>query len=192
MRQRALPPVVMVTERAIAPGRFLKFDQPHRLLVALRPEKVQDCLQQADKALAQGYHVAGYLSYEAALGLDQAFETSRDYLMPLLWLGVFSAPTCTDGPEPHALSRRLQWQGEFTPEEYRAAIGSIRSEIAGGSTIRLISRFAFGRPMREIRGSCSVTFSTISPPPVACTSTPVGGRFVPHHRNSFSHWTAQP
>jgi para-aminobenzoate synthetase / 4-amino-4-deoxychorismate lyase len=134
MRQRALSPVVMVTERAIAPGRFLKFDQPHRLLVALRPEKVQDCLQQADKALAQGYHVAGYLSYEAALGLDQAFETSRDYLMPLLWLGVFSAPTCTDGPEPHALSRRLQWQGEFTPEEYRAAIGSIRSQIAGGST----------------------------------------------------------
>ena len=103
-------------------------------MVALRPEKVQDCLQQADKALAQGYHVAGYLSYEAALGLDQAFETSRDYLMPLLWLGVFSAPTCTDGPEPHALSRRLQWQGEFTPEEYRAAIGSIRSQIAGGST----------------------------------------------------------
>jgi len=134
MRQRALSPVVMVTERAIAPGRFLKFDQPHRLLVALRPEKVQDCLRQADKALAQGYHVAGYLSYEAALGLDQAFETSRDYLMPLLWLGVFSAPTCTDGPEPHALSRRLQWQGEFTPEEYRAAIGSIRSQIAGGST----------------------------------------------------------
>jgi para-aminobenzoate synthetase/4-amino-4-deoxychorismate lyase len=134
MRQRALSPVVMVTERAIAPGRFLKFDQAHPLLVALRPEKVQDCLQQADKALAQGYHVAGYLSYEAALGLDQAFETSRDYLMPLLWLGVFSAPTCTDGPEPHALSRRLQWQGEFTPEEYRAAIGSIRSQIAGGST----------------------------------------------------------
>jgi para-aminobenzoate synthetase / 4-amino-4-deoxychorismate lyase len=134
MRQRALSPVVMVTERAIAPGRFLKFDQPHRLLVALRPEKVQDCLQEADKALAQGYHVAGYLSYEAALGLDHAFEASRDYLMPLLWLGVFSAPTCNDGPEPHVLPHRFQWQGEFTAEEYRAAIGSIRSQIAAGST----------------------------------------------------------
>jgi para-aminobenzoate synthetase/4-amino-4-deoxychorismate lyase len=134
MRQRAVSPVVMVTEMAIGPGRFLKFDQPHRLLVALRPEKVQDCLQQADEALAQGYHVAGYLSYEAALGLDHAFETSRDYVMPLLWLGVFSAPTCTDRPEPHSLSRCLQWQGEFTPEEYRAAIGSIRSQIAAGST----------------------------------------------------------
>jgi para-aminobenzoate synthetase/4-amino-4-deoxychorismate lyase len=134
MRKRAVSPVVMVTERAIAPGRFLKFDQPHRLLVALHPEEVQDCLQQADKALAQGYHVAGYLSYEAALGLDQAFVTSRDYLMPLLWLGVFSAPTCTDAPEAQALSPRLQWQGEFTAEEYRAVISSIRSQIAAGST----------------------------------------------------------
>jgi para-aminobenzoate synthetase / 4-amino-4-deoxychorismate lyase len=123
----------MVTERAVEPRRFLKFERPHHLLVALRPERVQDCLQQADKALAQGYHVAGYLSYEAALGLDHAFETSRDYVMPLLWLGVFSAPICTNGPEPHA-SPPLQWQGEFTPEEYRSTIGFIRSQIAAGST----------------------------------------------------------
>ena len=134
MRQRVPSPVVMVTERALAPGRLLKFDQPQRLLVALRPEQVEDCLQQADEALAKGHHVAGYLSYEAALGLDHAFETSRDYEMPLLWLGVFSAPTCTDEPEPHAWSRRLRWQAEFTPEAYRAAIGSIRSQIAAGST----------------------------------------------------------
>ena len=100
-------PVVMVTERALAPGRLLKFDQPQRLLVALRPEQVEDCLQQADEALAKGHHVAGYLSYEAALGLDHAFETSRDYEMPLLWLGVFSAPTCTDEPEPHADVHRI-------------------------------------------------------------------------------------
>src|SRR3984893_12422138 len=134
MRQRVPSPVVMVTERALAPGRLLKFDQPQRLLVALRPDQVEDFLQQADEALAKGHHVAGYLSYEAALGLDDAFETSRNYEMPLLWLGVFLAPTCTDEHEPHALSRRLRWQAEFTPEAYRAAIGSIRSQIAAGST----------------------------------------------------------
>jgi para-aminobenzoate synthetase/4-amino-4-deoxychorismate lyase len=134
MRQLFPSPVVMVADRAEAPGRLLKFDQPRRLLVALRPEEVQDCLRQADDALAEGNHVAGYLSYEAALGLDNAFETSRAYLMPLLWLGVFSAPICTDGPEPHFLSRSLDWRAELTPEEYRAAIGSIRSRIAAGST----------------------------------------------------------
>jgi para-aminobenzoate synthetase / 4-amino-4-deoxychorismate lyase len=134
MRERVPSPVVMVTDGALQPERLLKFDQPQRILVALRPEEVPRCLQEADAALAQGYHVAGYLSYEAALGLDSAFETLRAYVMPLLWLGVFSAPTCTDGPDPHALSCRLQWQAELTPEEYRAAIGSIRSQIAAGST----------------------------------------------------------
>jgi para-aminobenzoate synthetase / 4-amino-4-deoxychorismate lyase len=134
MRQRVSSPVVIVTERALAPGRLLKFEQPHRLLVALRPEEVQDCLRVADEALAQGYHLAGYLSYEAALGLDQAFETCRAYVMPLLWLGVFSAPTSIDEPEPCAWLHRLDWQAELTPEEYRAAICSIRSRIAAGST----------------------------------------------------------
>ena len=128
------PPVVMATERALAPGRLLKFDQPHRLLVALRPEEVQDCLREADEALTQGYHLAGYLSYEAALGLDPAFETSRAYEMPLLWLGVFSAPTSIDGPERCAWLHRLNWRAELIPEEYRAAIRSIRSRIAAGST----------------------------------------------------------
>ena len=134
MRERVPSPVVMVTDGSLSQGRLLNFDQPQGLLVALRPEEVSRCLQEADAALAQGYHVAGYLSYEAALGLDSAFETSREYVMPLLWLGVFSAPTCTYGPDPHALSCPLQWQAELTPEEYRTAIDSIRSHIATGST----------------------------------------------------------
>jgi para-aminobenzoate synthetase / 4-amino-4-deoxychorismate lyase len=130
MKRRVPSPVVMVMER----GRWLKFDQPQRILVALRPEQVQACLGQADEALAEGYHVAGYLSYEAALGLNGSFEASSAYVMPLLWLGVFSAPDYTDPPERPALSPRLHWQAEFTPEEYLSAVNFIRSQIAAGST----------------------------------------------------------
>jgi para-aminobenzoate synthetase / 4-amino-4-deoxychorismate lyase len=146
MKERVPSPVVMVTDGALPPGRLLRFDQPQGLLVALRPKEVPGCLQEADAALAQGYHVAGYLSYEAALGLDSAFETSRAYVMPLLWLGVFSAPTCTDLPDQHALSCRLQWRAELTPEEYRAAIGSIRSQIAAGSTYQANFTFRLWSP----------------------------------------------
>jgi para-aminobenzoate synthetase/4-amino-4-deoxychorismate lyase len=134
MRERVPSPVVIVTDGELPQGRLLKFDQPQRLLVALRPEEVLPCLQEADAVLAQGYHVAGYLSYEAALGLDRAFETSQAYVMPLLWLGVFSEPTGTDVPKPHAWSCLLHWRAELTPEEYRSAIASIRSQIAAGST----------------------------------------------------------
>src|SRR5438132_11907998 len=120
MRERVPSPVVMVTDGALPQGRLLKFEQPDWLLVALRPEEVPGCLQEADAVLAQGYHAAGYLSYEAALGLDRAFETSRAYVMPLVWLGGFSAPTCTDLPKPHALPCPRQWRPESTPGEYRS------------------------------------------------------------------------
>lgn len=142
-------PVVIVTKGTLAPRRLLKFDQPQRLLVALRHEEVQDCLQRADEALAQGYHVAGYLSYEAALGLDHDFETSAAYAMPLLWLGVFAAPTPTEGPEPRALFRRFDWRAEFTPEQYRAAIHSIRSRIAAGWTYQANFTFRLWSPFTE-------------------------------------------
>ena len=134
MRQRALSPVVLMAEGALPRGRLLKFDQPQRLLEALRPKEVLPCLQEADAALAKGYHVAGYLSYEAALGLDRAFEASRAYAMPLLWLGIFSRPTCAELPKSHALLCPLQWRAELTPKGYRAAMAAIRSRIAAGAT----------------------------------------------------------
>ena len=127
-------PVVIVMDDRFPEGRLLKFDRPQCLLVALRPDEVPSCLQEADSALAQGYFVAGYLSYEAALGLDPAFETSRAYVMPLLWLGVFPEPTSIDGPPPQALSRHLKWQAELTPGEYKEAIDVIRARIVAGST----------------------------------------------------------
>jgi hypothetical protein len=56
MRERVPSPVVMVTDGSLSQGRLLNFDQPQGLLVALRPEEVSRCLQEADAALAQGYH----------------------------------------------------------------------------------------------------------------------------------------
>src|SRR6478735_4599943 len=92
MSKAVPPPVVVVTDLAPSADRLLKFSQPHRLLIATSPEEVLLCLQEADAALAQGYYLAGYLSYEAAMGLDSAFAASPEYTMPLLWFGVFSAP----------------------------------------------------------------------------------------------------
>ena len=89
MRQRAVSPVVMVTERASPPGRFLKFDQPHRLLVALRPEKVQDCLQQADSA-GCGHHDA--LRSKKSASPAGVIETSARHQDLLLWPGIDCRP----------------------------------------------------------------------------------------------------
>ena len=54
--------------------------------------------------------------------------------MPLLWFGVFSAPDYIAKPNAAFSSSLLHWTAELGPEEYRAALRSIRSEIAAGST----------------------------------------------------------
>src|SRR5260370_16680538 len=85
-------PAVIFTDQA-AGGHWLRFDKPRRLLIAYRPGEVAPCLQEADAALAQGSHVAGFISYEAASCLERAYETSLAYRIPLLWLCLFSSPT---------------------------------------------------------------------------------------------------
>ncbi len=191
MSKRLPPPVVMVTDRTDGPGRLLRFDQPKSLLVAIHPEEVEDCLHQADKALAEGNHVAGYISYEAALGLDRAFETSRAYRMPLLWLGVFSAPLCADGPEPHVLSRPLEWRAELTPQDYEPRLIPFGPRLPLAQPIKPISPFACRHLTPAIRGSSSVSSTTTSPRPAASISTPAGGRYVLQHRNSSLPWMAR-
>jgi hypothetical protein len=98
-------PAVIFADQA-AGGHWLRFDKPRRLLIAYRPGEVAPCLQAADAALAQGSHVAGFISYEAASGLERVYETSQAYRMPLLWLGVFSAPTLMEIPAQPVSSGR--------------------------------------------------------------------------------------
>jgi para-aminobenzoate synthetase/4-amino-4-deoxychorismate lyase len=137
-------PAVIFTDQA-AGGHWLRFDKPRRLLIAYRPGEVAPCLQEADAALAQGSHVAGFISYEAASGLERGYETSLAYRMPLLWLGVFSAPTLMEipaqpvspgraGAHPYRAFPKLEWQPELTAEEYESAVSQIRSRIAAGYT----------------------------------------------------------
>jgi len=90
-KERIEIPTVIFPDQT-AGGHWLRFDQPKRVLIAQDPAEVVPCLQEADAALAQGSYLAGFISYEAASGLERAYETSNACRMPLLWLGVFSAP----------------------------------------------------------------------------------------------------
>ena len=59
-------------------------------IVAKEPGEVRSALEAADGATVDGYHAAGFVSYEAALGLDPAFTVpGRCDGLPLVWFGVF-------------------------------------------------------------------------------------------------------
>lgn len=81
----------------------LEFSQPLEVISCHQLSKVKTCLQKAEAALSQGFYIAGFLSYEAsyalAAGLSPEFLAQQQSqlaqqkkTLPLIWLGVFTAP----------------------------------------------------------------------------------------------------
>ena len=84
----------MVT-RVLVPdetGGWLVFTEPREILTATSPDKVVEVLARAESAAQQGFHVAGYVTYEAASAFDAALAHHPAGPLPLLSFGVFNAP----------------------------------------------------------------------------------------------------
>ncbi len=108
------------------------------LIQAHRPEQVRGALAAVDSAVGEGLWAAGFVSYEAAVGLDPHCAVHPPTELPLVWFSLFERlahrealpPTvgdCTVGP----------WQPTVTPEQFRAAIARIKEWIAAGDTYQV-------------------------------------------------------
>jgi len=105
-----------------------------------RPDQVAGALAEVERAVARGRHAAGFVSYEAASGLDPDLGYSGKGALPLVWFGVFteridcSAETITDTTgdcrvSPPALA--------ISDSDYMDAVESIREAIARGETYQV-------------------------------------------------------
>ena len=82
------------TESAAADGAesaTLLFRDPQATLTASTAEELPGLIDELETALAEGFHVAGYLTYEAACLLEGG-RTVRMARGPLAWFGVYAAP----------------------------------------------------------------------------------------------------
>ena len=125
----------------------MTFEHPAWTIEAWRVEDVRRAMNELERAVAEGWYAAGFVTYEAAPAFDSALVTRLPGELPLLWFGVFSGPVPTrssdetDGPSDttEAASVRapddpLVWKGDVTPDEYRAAIDRVRADIAAGDS----------------------------------------------------------
>jgi para-aminobenzoate synthetase/4-amino-4-deoxychorismate lyase len=140
-------------------GGWLLFADPVRVLLARTIHEVSGVLEQAAHAVAAGSCVAGFVSYEAAPGLDRALCTHDGVgSVPLIWLGVYDAAVPLDHlPLPGGDGYRLgPWVCDTGEAEYGEAIRRIREYIFAGDTyqvnftVRLHSRFE-GEPLALFR-----------------------------------------
>jgi para-aminobenzoate synthetase/4-amino-4-deoxychorismate lyase len=129
------------------------FERPRQVIEALRLEDVRPAMAEAEAARARGHWVGGFVAYEAAAAFDPALTTRTPGNLPLVWFGVFDAPSTPSpdgspaGPAPAtAGAPTVDWTADVTREEYDAAIARVRDAIQAGDsyqtnyTFRLRSR----------------------------------------------------
>jgi para-aminobenzoate synthetase/4-amino-4-deoxychorismate lyase len=123
----------------------LLYEAPRALFVAARPEDVAGALAAAEAARqAQGGALAGYVAYEAGLALEPRLAglaaARAGAAGPLVWLGLFDAPTRIAAADVRAwLEARAEGPGTLGPMEpqlspggYAAAFAALAEAIRAG------------------------------------------------------------
>ena len=114
-------------------------------VAAFRPEEVDAALRSVEEASDHGLWAAGFVSYEAAPGLDPnlqvRFPAPDDPFarLPLLWFGFFEErelipPLEWGGP---TLPLEGQWEPTTSRPAYDQAIDDIHEYIAAGDTYQV-------------------------------------------------------
>lgn len=145
------------------------FRHPVSILTAHRHSDLPRTFRAMQAALKQGYYLAGWWSYELGYALEPSLKpllTRKRSADPLLWLGVYQAPTqwshhrhgsrhavypCHEIGAAHALE---DMQLSIGPNEYRDALTTLQSHIAAGDTYQvnytLKGRFRYDGPPAEL------------------------------------------
>jgi para-aminobenzoate synthetase / 4-amino-4-deoxychorismate lyase len=125
--------------------RGLRSFRFHGLLGELRaddPAGVRPALQAAEAQVARGRHVAGFVAYEAAGGLDPVLRTApRDPRLPLVWLGVFAERREGDPLPAGGAWSLARWTATRGEAEYTAEVQRIRALLEAGDTYQVNHTF---------------------------------------------------
>ncbi len=129
-----------------------RFTGLEEVITATETADVISALEKVESRVTEGYHAAGFVSYEAAPGLHGSLSTRARGDFPLLWFGIFRERPDSSGyaelnfpdePGYEVSDNRMP----LSPAAYRRAIERIREYIAAGDTYQVNftvrRRFAF-------------------------------------------------
>lgn len=133
----------------LAAGTVLEFDSFDEIVVARGPGDVLPALRRVQRAVDRGRWAAGYVAYEAALGLDPRFRCHEPTPgRPLVWFGLADAPVSEPTALPAGDTVDLDWQPQWTPQEHADRLTRVHAAIARGDTYQcnLITRLTADLP----------------------------------------------
>ena len=128
-----------VVVRDEASGTWLEFASPRRILVTHRIAEVLPLLRDIEETVQrEGWHAAGFISYEASPAFDPSLPVRGDGAFPLLWFGLFdkvnelSLPVVSPKSGPS-----IAWHPSVSREGYERCIHAIREHIRNGDTYQV-------------------------------------------------------
>jgi para-aminobenzoate synthetase / 4-amino-4-deoxychorismate lyase len=120
-----------------APARLYR--DPKKLLIANKSDEIHAVLTAASQAQADGFHVAGYLAYEAGFAFEESLpDRTPGGAMPLMWFGVFcdyqeidsdAVPSILPDPDGAWIS---PLQPQIGYDDYARAFGAAQDYINSG------------------------------------------------------------
>ena len=120
-------------------GSARLYAAPAAIVETRDPQQVRTCLDQLRQALADGLHVAGFLSYEAGYALEPRLaplaRTAAPDAPPLLWFGLFERAQIVKAEEmlPAAGSARAASQKPCVDQaDYEETVRRIKEHIFAG------------------------------------------------------------
>src|SRR5215207_4351565 len=102
-------------------NEWLYFSDPRQIITASKLEDVLPALREVERLIeSNGWHAAGFLSYESAPALDSALPLRRQPTtgFPYLWFGLYPQPRPVNLPEPQYSNANLDWQPTVDRETY--------------------------------------------------------------------------
>src|SRR5688572_17165809 len=115
------------------------YARPVEIVATRDPEQVPQCLERLRRALGEGLHVAGHLSYEAGLLREPRLRARGERAaVDYLWFGLCDSVTRIDADGLAALlpDPRGGWVGAPKPlidrRDYQAALARVKEYIAAG------------------------------------------------------------
>ncbi len=120
---------------------WLKFTSPVRTEVIDDPTDLARGLEFLDSANSEGFWLVGYLTYEAAPGVDPALITHSPK-QPVLSFSAFNEPSPSHLPRPSKLIAPIEFEGAQTEAEHALCIEKIQDRIAAGDCYQVNHTFA--------------------------------------------------
>lgn len=138
----------------LADGQPVRCDALVAVLEARTVAEVGPVMAAAEQALRDGFHIAGWVGYEAAAAFDPALVTQSAGAMPLVCFGVFRELRQADplvAPD-EAGAPVVEWTPQLSREAHSDGVATIREAIADGETYQINYTFRLSANLRPAAG----------------------------------------